>query len=105
MHATHGIHTLQLLLFLGYFFFFVVFYSFVIFLHFFKLRNDINLLFVACHNNRSLLTTKKIGEHGISAKKKNNKNNKVKNQVLIYYCENLNVYSIPTSARERTATM
>ena len=44
----------------------------------------------------------KIDEHGISAK---NKNNKGKNQMLIYHCENLNVYSIPTSAREQTATM
>ena len=69
---------------------------------FFKLRNDFNLLFVACHNNRFFLTKIKIDEHGISAK---NKNNKRKNQMLIYHCENLNVYSIPTSAREQTATM
>ena len=55
------------------FFFGRFFYSFVIFLHFFELRNDINLLFLACHNNRSLLTTKKIDEHGISAKKKTTK--------------------------------
>ena len=33
-----------------------------------KLRNDFNRLFVACHNNRSFLTKKKIDEHGISAK-------------------------------------
>ena len=69
---------------------------------FFKLRNDFNLLFVVCHNNRFFLTKIKIDEHGISAK---NKNNKRKNQMLIYHCENLNVYSIPTSAREQTATM
>ena len=50
------------------------FYSFVIFFCiFFELRNDINLLFLACHNNRSFLTTKKIDEHGISAKKKTTK--------------------------------
>ena len=66
------------------------------------MENDFNLLFVACHNNKSFLTKKKIDEHGISAK---NKNNKGKNQMLIYHCENLNVYSIPTSAREQTATM
>ena len=102
MCACYLWYTLKLLLFLCYFF--VVFCNFVIFLHFFcfKLRNDFNLLFVACHNNRSFSTTKKIDEHGISAK---NKNNKGKNEVLIYYFENLNVYSIPTSARERTATM
>ena len=40
---------------------------------FFILRNDFNLLFVACHNSRSFLTKKKIDEHGISAKNKNNK--------------------------------
>ena len=48
------------------------FCNFVIFFCFFfcfKLRNDFNLLFVACHNNRSFLTTKEIDEHGISAKK------------------------------------
>ena len=28
-----------------------------------------------------------------------------KNQVLIYYCENLNVYSIPASTQERATTM
>ena len=69
---------------------------------FFKLRNDFNLLFVACHNNRPFLTKKKIDEHGISVK---NKNNKGKNQMLICYCENLNVYSVPASAREPTTTM
>ena len=75
------------------------------FLHFFfcfKLRNDFNLLFVACHNNRSFSTTKQIDEHGISAKKRKQQG---KNQVLIYYCENLNVYSIPASEQERTTTM
>ena len=69
---------------------------------FFKLRNDFNLLFVACHNNRPFLTKKKIDEHGISVK---NKNNTGKNQMLICYCENLNVYSVPASAREATTTM
>ena len=66
------------------------------------MESDFSLLFVAYHNNRSFLTKKKIDEHGISAK---NKNNKGKNQLLIFYCENLNVYSILTHARERAATM
>ena len=66
------------------------------------MENDFNLLFVACHNNRSFLTKKKIDEHGISAKKQKQQG---KNQLLIYYCENLNVYSIPASEQERAATM
>ena len=66
------------------------------------MENDFNLLFVACHNNRSFLTKKKIDEQGISAKKQKQQG---KNQMLIYHFENLNVYSIPTSAREQTATM
>ena len=66
------------------------------------MENDFNLSFVACHNNRSFLTKKIIDEHGISAK---NKNNKGTNQLLIYYCENLNVYSTLKSAQERAATM
>ena len=37
------------------------------------MENDFNLLFVACHKNRSFLTKKKSDEHGISAKNKNNK--------------------------------
>ena len=36
------------------------------------MENDFNLLFVACHNNKSFLTKKKIDEHRISAKNKNN---------------------------------
>ena len=46
-----------------------ILYFFFVFFFCFKLRNDFNLLFVACHNNRSFSTTKQIDEHGISAKK------------------------------------
>ena len=38
------------------------------------MENDFNLLFVACHNKKkSFLAKKKIDEHSISAKNKNNK--------------------------------
>ena len=69
---------------------------------FFKLRNDFNLLFVACHNNKSFLTKKKNRRTRHFCKKQKQQG---KNQMLIYHCENLNVYSIPTSAREQTVTM
>ena len=46
----------------------ILYFFFLYFFFCFKLRNDFNLLFVACHNNRSFSTTKQIDEHGISAK-------------------------------------
>ena len=49
-----------------------------------KLRNDFNLLFVACHNNRSFLTKKKIDEHGISAKKQKQQEKKSGVNILLW---------------------
>ena len=65
-------------IFLSFFCNFVIFFAFFCF----KVRNDFNLLFVACHNNRSFLTTKKIDEHGISAKNENNKEKSGVNTLL-----------------------
>ena len=41
----------------------------------------------------------------LQKKKKKQKQQGKTSGVNIYYCENLHVYSIPTSARERAATM
>ena len=51
---------------------------------FFKLRNDFNLLFVACHNNRPFLTKKKIDEHGISVKKQKQQGKKSDANMLLW---------------------